>query len=50
MLIKIALLMWAAAFVVALVAKAEGRSWMPKLAVAGFCLMLLAALIRLLRF
>ena len=49
MLIKIALLMWFAAFLVSLVAKAEGRGWMPKLALAGFCLMLLAALIKLFR-
>jgi hypothetical protein len=49
MIIKIALLMWLLAFVVSLVAKAQGRNWMPKLALAGFCLALLAALIRLLR-
>jgi hypothetical protein len=49
MLIKIALLLWVAAFLVSLVAKAQGRNWMPKLALAGFCLMLLAALIRLFR-
>lgn len=49
MLIKIILLLWAAAFLVGLFAKPKNRGWMAKLFLAGFCLMLLAALIRLLR-
>jgi hypothetical protein len=49
MLFKIALMMWGAAFLVGLVAKAEGRTWIAKLALGGFCLLLLVALVRLLR-
>jgi hypothetical protein len=49
MLLKIALMMWVAAFLVGLFASPKGRSWMIKLAYGGFCLLLLAALIRLLR-
>jgi len=49
MLIKIALMIWAATFLVALFATGKARTWLAKLALGGFCLLLLAALIRLLR-
>jgi len=49
MLFKLALLMWIAAFLLGLFATAKGRTWMIRLAFGGFCLLLLAALIRLLR-
>jgi len=49
MLFKLGLLMWIAAFLLGLFATAKGRTWMIKLAFGGFCLLLLAALIRLLR-
>lgn len=41
--------MWAAAFLVGLLATGKQRTWMLRLAYGGFCLLLLAALIRLLR-
>lgn len=50
MFFKIALIMWAAVFVIGLFAKPPQRIWMAKLALGGFCLLLLAALIRLLKF
>ncbi len=46
---KIALILWLAAFLIGLFAGAKQRTLMAKLAFGGFCLMLLAALIRLLR-
>jgi len=46
---KIALILWLAAFLIGLIAGPQRRSLMGKLAFGGFCLMLLAALIRLLR-
>ncbi|HKD12918.1 MAG TPA: hypothetical protein VKE71_00095 [Candidatus Angelobacter sp.] len=49
MLFKLGLLMWIAAFLLGLFATAKGRTWMIRLAFGGFCLLLLAALIRLLR-
>ena len=48
MIFKLALLMFLAAIFVGLFAKGEGRGWMAKLAYGGFCLLLAAALIRLL--
>jgi hypothetical protein len=47
MILKLALLMWFAAFAVSLLAKAEGRVWMLRLFVGGFCLLLLAAFLKL---
>lgn len=49
MLFKIVLIMWAAAFLIGLFAKPDQRVWMAKLALGGFCILLLVALIRLLR-
>jgi len=49
MLFKIALIMWVAAFLIGLLATGKQRTWMVRLAFGGFCLLLLAALIRLLR-
>lgn len=46
---KIALILWAAAFVVGLLTGPKHRGLMGKLVLGGFCLLLLAALIRLLR-
>jgi hypothetical protein len=43
MILKIALLMWFAALALSLLAKTEGRVWMVRLFVGGFCLLLLAA-------
>jgi len=50
MLFKIALMMWAAAFLIGLLASAKGRTWMARLAWGGFCIFLLAMLIKVLRF
>jgi len=49
MLFKIALIMWVAALLIGLLATGKERTWMVKLAYAGFCLLLLAALIKLVR-
>ncbi len=49
MLVKIALLMWFAAMALSFLAKAEGRNWMARLFLAGFCLVLLAAFLKLIR-
>ena len=49
MLFKLALLLFLAAAFVGLFARGEGRSWMAKLAYGAFCLLLAAALIRLLK-
>ena len=49
MLFKIALVMWAAAFVIGLLAGAQGRTWMGRLAWGGLCILLLAMLIKVLR-
>ncbi len=43
MLLKVALLMWFAALALSLLAKAQGRVWMVRLFLGGFCLLLLAA-------
>jgi hypothetical protein len=47
MIIKVALLLWFIAFVVSLLAKGKGRSWMARLFIAGFCLMLLGLFLKL---
>jgi hypothetical protein len=47
MILKIALLMWFAALAVSLLAKAEGRIWMARLFLGGFCLILLAGFLKL---
>jgi heme O synthase-like polyprenyltransferase len=47
MIIKIALLLWFIAFAVSLLAKAEGRNWMARLFIAGFCLLLLGLFLKL---
>lgn len=46
---KIALILWAAALLIGFLAGPKHRGLMGKLAFGGFCLLLLAALIRLLR-
>ena len=47
MIIKIALLLWFGAFFVSLVAKGPTRSWMGRLFVGGFCLLLLALFLKI---
>lgn len=47
MLLKIALLMWFVALALSLLTKAAGRVWMVRLAIGGFCLLLLAAFLKL---
>lgn len=49
MFLKIALIMWVAAFLIGLLAAPKQRIWMAKLALGSFCLLLLAALIKLLK-
>jgi hypothetical protein len=49
MLIKIALLMWFVALALSFLAKAQGRIWMLRLFVGGFCLLLLAMFLRVIR-
>ena len=46
MIIKVALLLWFIAFAISLFAKAQGRTWMARLAIAGFCLLLLGLFIK----
>lgn len=48
MLLKIALLLWFGALFVSLVAKGKNRSWMARLFVGGFCLLLLAIFLKVL--
>ena len=47
MLLKIALLMWFAAMALSVLAKAQGRTWMVRLFLGGFCLVILAAFLKL---
>lgn len=47
MILKIALLLWFIAFFLSLLAKKEGRTWMGRLFVAGFCLLLLGLFLKL---
>jgi hypothetical protein len=48
MLLRIALLLFFLAFVLSLIAKNEGRTWMIRLGIAGFCALLAWAFIRVL--
>jgi hypothetical protein len=48
MLLKIAFLLWFAALFVSLVVKGKNRSWMARLFIGGFCLLLLAMLMKVL--
>jgi hypothetical protein len=50
MLFKMALILWTAAFLVGLFTRSQERIAMAKLALGGLCLLLLAALVRLLKF
>ena len=47
MILKIALLLWFIAFFLSLVGKGKERSWMARLFVAGFCLLLLGIFLKL---
>lgn len=47
MLFKIALLMWFVALAIAFLSKAAARTWMIRLLVGGFCVLLLALLVRI---
>jgi hypothetical protein len=47
MLLKIAFLLWFAALFVSLVAKGKNRSWMARLFIGGFCLLLLALFLKI---
>jgi hypothetical protein len=47
MLLKLALLMWLVALAIAFFSKAAGRAWMIRLFVGGFCVLLLALLVRI---
>jgi hypothetical protein len=47
MIIKIALLLWFGAFFVSLVVTGKNRSWMARLFVGGFCLLLLALFLKI---
>ena len=46
-MIKIALLLWLVAMAIAFFSKAAGRTWMLRLFLGGFCLLLLGLLVRL---
>jgi len=46
-ILKIALLMWFIALLLSLVAKGNARSWMGRLFVGGFVLLLLAAFLKI---
>ncbi len=45
MIIKVALLLWFVALALSFLAKAEGRTWMMRLLLGGFCLLLLGLFI-----
>jgi|SwirhisoilCB2_FD_contig_123_24462_length_3243_multi_3_in_0_out_0_3 hypothetical protein len=47
MIVKIALLFWIVAFFLSLIGKGKERSWMARLFVAGFCLLLLGIFLKL---
>jgi hypothetical protein len=47
MILKIALLLWFVAFFLSLTATGKGRSWMARLFIAGFCLLLLGLFLKL---
>ncbi|HEY6272486.1 MAG TPA: hypothetical protein VIX19_10895 [Terriglobales bacterium] len=46
MILKVALLMWFVALALSLLTKTAGRIWMVRLAIGGFCLLLLAVFLR----
>jgi hypothetical protein len=46
-MIKIVLLLWLVALLLSLVAKGSGRTWMIRLFVGGFCLLLLGFFLKL---
>ncbi len=46
MILKVALLMWFVALALSFLAKAEGRNWMVRLFIGGFCLLLLAVFLK----
>jgi hypothetical protein len=48
MILKFALLLWLAAFVLMLIAKGRGRSWMLRFFLGGFCLLVLGFFLKLL--
>jgi hypothetical protein len=48
-MIKIALLLWLAAFVLMLITRPDERKWMMRLAYVGFCLLLLGLLIKVIK-
>jgi hypothetical protein len=48
-MVKLAFLMWITAMALSFLAKAEGRKWMTRLFLGGFCLVLLAAFFKLIR-
>jgi hypothetical protein len=45
--VKIALLLWFVALLLSLVAKGSGRTWMARLFIGGFVLLLLAAFLKI---
>lgn len=47
MIVKIALLLWFVAFFISLVVKGKERSWMGRLFVGGFVLLLLALFLKI---
>jgi len=49
MLWKIALLIWFVAMALSVFAKAQGRVWMMRLFIGGFCLLLLGLFIEIMR-
>jgi len=49
MIVKAALLMWLVALALSFLAKGKGRTWMLRLFIGGFCLLLLAALLAVMR-
>jgi len=48
MIIKLALFMWLTTFALMIFARAKARTWIARLALGGFCLLLLALFLRLL--
>lgn len=49
MILKLAFLLWFAALAFSFMAKGQGRVWMMRLFVGGFCLLLLGLFIRLIK-
>jgi hypothetical protein len=47
MILRLALFLWLGAFVLSFLAKAQGRLWVMRLFVGGFCLLLLGLFIRI---